>query len=175
MVRLVKFSLILLAAILVAFIARTAINYKLNKVETIQKTSHVTAKLRNTQLDCLAQNIYYEAGWEPFEGKVAVAQVTLNRVRSGQFPPDVCGVIHQKNIIYSKVICQFSWYCNSPATRKPINQAAYRESYEVAKQVLLEGFRLPSLENALYYHADYINPKWGKQQVAKIGQHIFYR
>jgi spore germination cell wall hydrolase CwlJ-like protein len=174
MVRLVKFSLILLAAVLVAFIARTAINYKLNKNETIQKTSHITAEVRNKQLDCLAQNIYYEAGWEPFEGKVAVAQVTLNRVRSGQFPSDVCGVIHQKNIFYNKVICQFSWYCNSPAIRKPMNQAAYRESYEVAKQVLLEGFRLPSLTTALYYHADYIDPKWGKKQVAKIGQHIFY-
>jgi spore germination cell wall hydrolase CwlJ-like protein len=44
----------------------------------------------------------------------------------------------------------------------------------VAKKVLLEGFRLPSLKNALYYHADYINPGWHKPQVAHIGHHIFY-
>lgn len=174
MVRLIKASLILLAAIMVASIAQVAFNYKLNKADPIQKTSHITAEVRNKQLECLAQNIYYEAGYEPFEGKVAVAQVTLNRVRSGQFPPDVCAVIHQKNVVYNKVICQFSWYCNSPAVRKPRNPVAYKESYEVAKQVLLENFRLPSLKNALYYHADYVDPKWGRQRVAKIGQHIFY-
>jgi spore germination cell wall hydrolase CwlJ-like protein len=45
---------------------------------------------------------------------------------------------------------------------------------EAAKKVLLEGFRLPSIKNALYYHADYVNPGWRKERVAKIGKHIFY-
>ena len=174
MIRLIKASLILLAAFMVASIAQVAINYKLNKVDVFHKTSHITAEVRNKQLECRAQNIYYEAGYEPFEGKVAVAQVTMNRVKSGQFPSDVCAVIHQRNVVYNKVICQFSWYCNSPAVRRPVNQPAYKESYEVAKQVLLEGFRLPSLKTALYYHADYVDPKWGRERVAKIGQHIFY-
>jgi spore germination cell wall hydrolase CwlJ-like protein len=40
--------------------------------------------------------------------------------------------------------------------------------------VLLEGFRLPSLKNALYYHADYVNPGWNKPRLEKIGHHIFY-
>jgi len=51
---------------------------------------------------------------------------------------------------------------------------AYEESYTVAKMVLLEGFRLDSLDEALYYHADYVNPRWGFKKVAKIGRHIFY-
>jgi spore germination cell wall hydrolase CwlJ-like protein len=55
-----------------------------------------------------------------------------------------------------------------------MNQAAYDESMSVAKKVLLEDFRLPSLKNALYYHAAYIDPKWNRKRVAKIGQHIFY-
>jgi spore germination cell wall hydrolase CwlJ-like protein len=38
----------------------------------------------------------------------------------------------------------------------------------------LEGFRLPSLDQALYYHADYVNPRWGKEKLATIGRHIFY-
>ena len=58
---------------------------------------------------------------------------------------------------------------------KPINRAVYNESMIVAKKVLLEGFRLPSLEHALYFHGDYINPGWNRQQVAKVGRHIFYR
>jgi spore germination cell wall hydrolase CwlJ-like protein len=57
---------------------------------------------------------------------------------------------------------------------RPINNAAYTESMVVAKKVLLEGFKLDSLKNAMYYHADYVNPGWGKEKVAKIGRHIFY-
>jgi spore germination cell wall hydrolase CwlJ-like protein len=73
-----------------------------------------------------------------------------------------------------KVVCQFSWYCDAVHRARPINNAAYKESYEVAKKVMLEGFRLDGVKNALYYHADYVNPNWKHQRVAKIGTHIFY-
>lgn len=139
------------------------------------ETSTVTASVRERQLDCLAQNIYHEAGSEPFEGKVAVAQVTINRAESGQFPGDICKVIYQKNVVYDRVLCQFSWYCEGKSGIKPRNNVAYEQSMEAAKKVLMEGFRLPSLESALYYHADYVNPKWNKVKVAKIGRHIFYK
>lgn len=135
----------------------------------------ITMQVREKQLACLARNIYYEAGNEPFEGKVAVAQVTLNRVDSGLFPADVCRVVYQKNIFYEKTICQFSWYCDRAATVRPLSSEVYNESMEVAKKVLLEGFRLPSLHDAMYYHADYVNPGWRKEKIAKIGRHIFYR
>lgn len=146
------------------------------KAERAQMNSvkFVTAEDRERQLRCLTQNIYWEAASEPFEGKVAVAQVTLNRAASGNFPGDVCAVVYQKNIIYSKVVCQFSWYCDGTHRVKPVYQPLYRESAEVAKKVLLEGFRLPSLKNAMYYHADYVKPGWGKTPIAKIGRHIFY-
>ena len=138
-------------------------------------TSMVTADFRDRQLACLAKNIYYEAGSEPFEGKIAVAQVTLNRAADTGFPNDVCKVIYQKNIFYEKVICQFSWYCDKTTTVRPVNKANYDASMDAAKRVLLEDFRLPGLKTALYYHADYINPGWKKEQVAKIGHHIFYK
>ena len=150
------------------------ITKKFGQIEQIEE-SKITAELRDRQLECLAKNIYYEAGNEPFEGKVAVAQVTINRVNSGSFPNDVCKTIYQKNIFYEKTVCQFSWYCDRATTIKPINRAVYNESMIVAKKVLLEGFRLPSLEQALYFHGDYINPGWNRQQVAKVGRHIFYR
>jgi spore germination cell wall hydrolase CwlJ-like protein len=135
----------------------------------------ISIKTREQQLDCLAINIYREAGYEPFEGKVAVAQVTMNRVVDGRFGNDVCGVVYQKNIVMDRVVCQFSWYCDSIHRNRPVNKAAYAESYEVAKKVLLEGFRLSVLGDALYYHADYVNPRWNHEKIGKIGQHIFYK
>ncbi len=157
-----------------------ALNDKESKLEVVE-ASQITAKVRERQLNCLAKNIYYEAGGEPFEGKVAVAQVTLNRVDSnrvdsGLFPGDICQTIYQKNVIYEKVICQFSWTCDRVTGPKPINKATWNESMEVAKKVLLEGFRLPSLTNALYFHADYVRPnRPAANKVAHIGRHIFYR
>lgn len=135
----------------------------------------VSIKTRERQLECMAMNIYREAGYEPFEGKVAVAQVTMNRVAKGTFGNDVCGVVYQKNVIMEKVVCQFSWACDSAAKTKPVNRAAYDESYAVAKKVLLEGFKLDILRDALYYHANYVNPRWPLEKIGSIGNHIFYK
>ena len=150
-----------------------AVSTKLSRSE-VTETTQVTLEMRERQLECLSKNIYHEAGSEPFEGKAAVAQVTINRANSGSFSGDICKVIYQKNIVYEKVLCQFSWVCDRTTTFKPVNKAAYAESEAVAKKVLLEGFTLPSLKNALYFHGDYINPNWGKKPVAHIGRHIFY-
>ena len=136
----------------------------------------ITMAQREKELECLAKNIYYEAGTEPFEGKVAVAQVTINRTKSKDFPKDICSVVYERNVVYNKVICQFSWYCEQQTKVRPIHAATYKESEAVAKKVLLEGFRLDIIrEDTLYYHADYVNPRWKKERVAKIGKHIFYK
>lgn len=176
MIRIIKFVFFALALMLVAVGGYKAVTYKLETLKTARMAiSPVTADMRQKQLDCLARNIYHEAGYEPFEGKVAVAQVTINRAESGQFPSDICKVVYQKNIVYERVLCQFSWYCDSASLKKPMNGPVYYESMEVAKKVLLEGFRIDSVKSALYYHADYVNPKWGREKVAKIGRHIFYK
>jgi spore germination cell wall hydrolase CwlJ-like protein len=135
----------------------------------------VTLKERERQIACLAQNIYFEAGSEPFEGKVAVAQVTLNRVASGKFPSDICQVVYQKNVVIDRVVCQFSWYCEQPARKHYVNQPRFNESEAVAKKVLLEGFRLDGLKDAMFYHADYVAPGWKLEKIGQIGRHIFYR
>jgi spore germination cell wall hydrolase CwlJ-like protein len=137
--------------------------------------THPSSKTVERELECMALNIYREAGNEPFEGKVAVAQVTLNRVEHELFPDSVCDVVYQKTKFTEKVVCQFSWYCDAIHRARPINKASYNESYEVAKKVLLEGFRLDSIKDALYYHADYVSPNWRYKRVAKIGTHIFYK
>lgn len=135
---------------------------------------YVSTTEKIKQLECLTRNIYWEAASEPFEGKVAVAQVTMNRVASGRFADSVCGVVHQKNVIYEKVICQFSWVCETTHKTRPIHQPLWKESELVAKKVLLENFRLPSLQNAMYYHADYVSPGWKLPKIEKVGRHIFY-
>jgi len=162
-------------AVAVAVVA--VCNARLESLRTAQNAmppGYVTAAEQTRQLECLTRNIYWEAASEPFEGKVAVAQVTLNRMQSGKFPDSVCGVVYQKNVFYEKVVCQFSWYCEGNQKMKPIHKPLWRESEEVAKKVLLEGFRLPGLKNALYYHADYVNPGWQLPKIDQIGRHIFY-
>ncbi len=148
-----------------------------NRINVIKSNSYAkTESIESIEknLTCLALNIYREAGHEPFEGKVAVAQVTLNRTQHPSFPNTVCEVVYQKNSFMGKVVCQFSWYCDSVHRMRPVNKQAYEESYRVAKMVYLEDFKLESVKNALYYHADYVSPNWGKKKVTKIGAHIFY-
>jgi spore germination cell wall hydrolase CwlJ-like protein len=166
--------LMVLALTFSVFMLKWVVVDKLDKYESVE-SSQITTAMRERQLGCLSKNIYYEAGSEPFEGKVAVAQVTLNRVNSGQFPNDVCKTIYQRNVFYEKIICQFSWTCDRDSGSRPPNNPNYRESEEVAKKVLLEEFRLPGLKEAMYYHADYINPGWKREKITKIGHHIFYK
>ena len=169
-----KVLLMVLALVLSVFMLKWVVVDKLNRYEATE-SSQITTAMRERQLTCLATNIYYEAGNQPFEGKVAVAQVTMNRTESGLYPADICKTIYQKNIVYEKVLCQFSWVCDRAVIARPVNRANFKESEEVAKKVLLEGFRLPSLKDAMYFHGDYINPGWKREKIAKIGNHIFYK
>ena len=178
MVKYLRIVFLLACLIAVSFGIYTLTIKKFDELRTKANgydVSVISAKEREKQLNCLAINIYREAGHEPFEGKVGVAQVTMNRVKDGRFGNDVCGVVYQKNVVMERVVCQFSWACDSVHRNRPINKAAYNESYEVAKKVLLEDFRLSVLKDALYYHAVYVNPQWKLVKIGKIGQHIFYK
>ena len=64
-------------------------------------------------LVCLALNIYFEARNQPTSGQIAVAEVTLNRVASRNYPNTVCGVVKQSN----KNGCAFSWYCDGKSDK----------------------------------------------------------
>lgn len=156
------------------FVTSTAKLDYLRQANSNLPDNYVSAAQRTKELECLTRNIYWEAANEPFEGKVGVAQVTLNRMESGKFPDSVCGVVYQKNVFYEKVVCQFSWYCEGNHTTRAIHKPLWNESEVVAKKVLLEGFRLPGLTDALYYHADYVSPGWKLPKIEKIGRHIFY-
>ena len=124
----------------------------------------------NKQLACLTKNIYYEAATESYEGKLAVAQVTINRANNPNFPSTICGVVYQRTL----GTCQFSWTCLKNLAIN--NKYAWDESELVARKALTEPVLHDTIakQNALYYHARYVNPGWKGRVVAKIGNHIFY-
>ena len=170
-----RLSGFVVAVLAVVFVVSLVTGWKFKTLTGKEGYQFVSVESVKKDLECLALNIYREAGHEPFEGKVAVAQVTLNRVADSKFPMTVCGVVYEKTAVYSKVICQFSWYCDANHRNRKINQTAYADSYAVAKKVYLEGFRLDGLNDALFYHADYVSPNWKLERITQIGAHIFYR
>jgi spore germination cell wall hydrolase CwlJ-like protein len=129
----------------------------------------------NKEVDCLAKNIYYEAGGESYEGKLAVAQVTINRTNDARYPKTICGVVYQKTSYAGKVTCQFTWTCErSYPIRSKYN---WEESVMIARRALTESILHDKIasSNALHYHAVYVDPKWSKGKIImKIGNHIFY-
>ena len=118
-------------------------------------------------LQCLAKNIFFEAGTESMLGKIAVGQVTVNRVKIGHWGETVCEVVTAKD--------QFSW-TNKDDLSIDKDSANYKDSVVAAKRVLAERKRLRILRHALFYHADYVRPNWADhtQKIGKIGTHVFY-
>lgn len=119
------------------------------------------------QLDCLARNIFFEAGTENELGKYAVGQVTMNRLYHGYWGNTICEVVYAKK--------QFSWTNSRKLQNAQIKGQNWEDSYRVA-EAMLSGIRVRNLEKALFYHADYVNPFWKleESQIAKVGRHVFY-
>ena len=126
---------------------------------------HESATASDRDINCLAHAVYFEAKSEPLNGQLAVAQVILNRAKSGRFAPTVCGVVKQPS--------QFSFVRNGGFP--PIaNAAMWRKAVAIA-QIATSGLWSGPAEGAMYFHATRVAPNWGKQRVATIGRHIFYR
>lgn len=142
-----------------------AINHRL---ETVEQIINTTDKIKYTakDLNCMAKNIYYEAGIEKDIGKYAIAHVTLNRVKAGFWGNNICKVVYAKH--------QFSW-TKKQRLHKP-DVGLLKHCQEIARAAF-EGRRVRGLDKSLFYHADYIKiPLWvdHNERVAQIGQHIFY-
>jgi spore germination cell wall hydrolase CwlJ-like protein len=117
---------------------------------------------------CLAKNIYHEAGIESDYGKLAVAQVTLNRVRTGRWGKTICDVVMARH--------QFSWANKHSIRWQHPRGPLWQKSKEMANRILKRGLELKNFQHALYYHADYVNPNWASKRyiIDKIDTHIFY-
>jgi spore germination cell wall hydrolase CwlJ-like protein len=140
-----------------------------NRMEFMELSYEKKQKVMR-EVECLAKNIYFEAGGEPYAGKVAVAQVTMNRVKSNDYPRSVCGVVYQKR----RGVCQFSWVCEGKSN--PRNNSTWRESLKIAENILINKREYNVVGRAMYFHAVYVDPAWSetKRVVKKIGNHIFY-
>jgi hypothetical protein len=123
---------------------------------------------------CLAEAVYFEARSEPEAGQAAVAQVVLNRVKSGLYPSTICGVVYQNRNRYMG--CQFSFACEGKSLRVTEPDAWARASH-IAMNVLKGDTYIANVGSALNYHANYVRPNWARylQRAGTIGHHIFYK
>jgi spore germination cell wall hydrolase CwlJ-like protein len=123
---------------------------------------------------CLAEAVYFEARSEPVAGQAAVAQVVLNRVRSGLYPSSICGVVYQNRHHYNA--CQFSFACEGKSLRVT-EPEAWRTAVKVAEDVTSGTTYLSDVGGATHYHANYVKPRWARSLVKMdvIGHHVFYK
>lgn len=138
---------------------------RLGAMVTALTTPLITFTVTDRDEECLARNIFHEAGNEPEEGKVAVGMVTINRVRSGQFGKTICSVVNQRTVrvrtqeivhtetvqrgwfgrpeavttrqvvVTSVPICQFSWAC--AFVRVPrVSDPRWEDSQRIARALI---------------------------------------
>lgn len=123
---------------------------------------------------CLAEAVYFEARSEPEEGQAAVAQVVLNRVKSGLYPSSICGVVYQNR--HRHLACQFTFACEGKALRTT-DTVSWERAKRVASAVLEGKTYLADVGGATHYHANYVRPYWARRlkKMDVIGRHIFYK
>ena len=154
------------------------------------------AEIDVDEMHCLAKNIYFEARGESLKGKIAVANVTMNRVDDPNYPNTICGVVYQAkyskwwqehngSLVPIRNQCQFSWYCDGKSDTLFLtnkngdvikgNMQAWLDSINIAKDSI-RGDVTDITHGALWYHADFVNPYWRVhyKEVTKVGGHIFY-
>lgn len=145
----------------------------LDDLRTFDSSHFSTAANLTTEVDCLAQAIYYEARSENFVGQLAVAQVVMNRVRHPAYPSTICGVVFEGSERMTG--CQFTFTCDGSIGRTPRGRA-WRRSQLVAQHAFM-GFARDVTRRATHYHTVAVDPYWNDNLVRtrRIGTHIFYR
>jgi spore germination cell wall hydrolase CwlJ-like protein len=153
--------------------AYTAGAARIDDLVAIDFTDFEVARLEGEERNCLAEAIYYEARSESRVGRMAVADVILNRVASPIYPDSICGVVYQGS--ERRTGCQFSFTCDGSMKARR-NQRQWRDA-ELLAGAIMAGVRKPVSRNATHYHADYVSPPWAQtlSPTAVIGVHKFYR
>ena len=122
-------------------------------------------QVADSELNCLAKVIVHEAGNQPREGQMAVAQVVMNRVNDSRhrFGRTICGVVMQRGQFF-----------NVHAYNPPRNSRWFR-AMDIAREAA-SGNAEPVMEGALFFHAAYAgNVFRGRTRLGRIGGHVFYR
>ena len=145
------------------------------RIEAVQQ-EETRARQRASELQCLAENIYFEARGEPLAGQYAVAEVTLNRTHARNFPHTICQVVHESRWDpgRQRFVADFSW--TELGALSAEDGAAWRQAMAVA-DAAYEELHAPVVPGALYYHATNVRPGWSRTRkvIGTIGNHIFYR
>ena len=185
-------------AIFIAVLISTVVYYehsfhgKVDQInETVSETNMIVKQIKITLLNtpynmdndyhCLASNIYWESRNQSLGGKMAVAQVVMNRVDNERFPDTICSVVKQTKYYPSGGIdlhdCQFSWYCDGLADDPLQNEKHIYEDVFYLAVNMIEQDSMDITEGATHYHSDKVHPYWADslQRMTKIDNHIFYK
>lgn len=127
---------------------------------------HASAETGDAQLECLAGAVYFESKGEPLHGQLSVAEVILNRARSGRFPASACGVVKQRG--------QFSFIRGGRFPAIARTSLAWKRAVAIA-HIAVKDLADGPAPKALFFHAKRVSPRWRLTRVAAVGNHIFYR
>ncbi len=135
----------------------------------------LTGKPRARAEKCLADAVYFEARGEPLRGQMAVAQVVMNRVFSGFYPDNVCGVVYQN--ANRHLACQFTFACEGKDLSRIDEPDMWAQAKRIAKDTLDGNIWLADVGHATHYHAYWVHPSWVHEmkKMYKLGVHTFYR
>ena len=117
-------------------------------------------------VECMAKVVLHEAGNQSREGKVAVAQTLVNRLKAGRFGDTICAVANQKG--------QFFHIAGFPPRR---DTDGWQEAVEISHSVLA-GQAQTVAPGAMYFRASYAPTNAffrTRERVATVGAHVFYR
>ncbi len=135
--------------------------------------SRSNAGLSDRELYLFAKMIECEARYEPYEGKVAVGAVILNRVKSSRFPNSIEKVIFQKG--------QFQPMTDGGWESKEPSGLAFKAAREALQGVKPVGDNGKSVGNALFFIYEELASETGSnwfrdnlKYITTIGNHDFY-
>ena len=134
----------------------------------------LSGKPRAKAEKCLADAIYFEARGEALRGQEAVAQVVMNRVFSGYYPHDVCGVVYQNSDRH--LACQFTFACDG--IPDVVNEPdMWEQAKRIARDTMDGKIWLSEVGHATHYHAYWVHPNWVNEmkKMYRLGVHTFYR
>ncbi|MGX1461273.1 peptidoglycan lytic transglycosylase [Bacillus thuringiensis] len=126
--------------------------------------ANINYPVSEEEKNLMARLVTAEAGGEPYEGKVAVARVILNRVDAKGFPDTV------KSVIYEPIKYGYAF---TPVTDGRIN----RQATDQAKMAVEEAISTRGINSdwLYFYNPQTATDKWitTRQTVGVIGNHRF--
>ena len=148
-------------------IPKTELNKPRGSNKSQERTVVEVILITEREKTCLIRNVFFEAGSEPHEGKIAVAQVTWNRVKDGRWGSDICRVVYAAG--------QFSWTSDHNKRNRPVPQEGWEPTIEAVED-FINGARVARLERSMFFHAVHVRPNWHSfaERVRQVGNHVFY-